>query len=365
MSPFITGLRLSQEFFVSAVQPLLQARFPNVPYSAALIGPGSEVLGFDTDQSTDHDWGPRLNLFLPQCDLEARGPTIDDTLRHGIPQEILGFSTNFVRNSDGTAALHPAPKGGPVNHGVSLHTIDGYFQQYVGIDPSRELSATDWLSIPEQVLRSVTAGRVFYDGLRRLEAMRDKLRYYPRDVWLYLLATQWHRISQEEAFVGRCGQTGDELGSRLVAARLVRDLMRLCFLMERRYAPYIKWLGTAFQQLDCAPKLMPILMQTLQATDWQARQTSLSTAYEFVAERHNALGVTASLPTSVSQFYDRPFFVIHGDVFADAIRAQIASDEVRSLPAHVGGIDQFVDSADILSDPELATRSAVFLGRQS
>jgi hypothetical protein len=361
MPPFITGLRLCQEFYDSAVQPLLQQRFPGVRYSAALIGPGSEVLGFDTDQSTDHDWGPRLILFLSQGDFETLGAAIDHTLRHNIPQEILGFSTNFVRNPDGTAALHPAPKDGPVNHGVTLHTIDGYFQQYVAIDPSRELSATDWLSIPEQVLRSVTAGHVFYDGLGRLEAIREKLRYYPRDVWLYLLAAQWHRISQEESFVGRCGQIGDELGSRLVAARLVRDLMRLCFLMERHYAPYIKWLGTAFQQLDCAPELAPMLMQALQATDWQARQASLAAAYEFVAERHNALGLTASLPTSVSQFYDRPFFVIHGDAFADAIRAQIVSDEVRSLPPHLGGIDQFVDSTDILSNPELAARSTIFL----
>jgi hypothetical protein len=365
MPPFITGLRLSQEFYVSAVKPLLLERFPDVRYSAALIGPGSEVLGFDTDQSTDHDWGPRLIVFLSQGDLEAYGPAIDDTLRYGIPKEILGFSTNFVRNPDGTATLHPAPKDGPVNHGITLHSIDGFFQLYVGINPSRDLSAVDWLSIPEQVLLSVTAGRVFNDGLGRLEPMRAKLRYYPRDVWLYLLAAQWHRISQEEAFVGRCGQTGDELGSRLVAARLVRDVMKLCFLMERRYAPYIKWLGSGFKQLDCGPELAPVLMQTLQATDWQTRQTSLSAAYEFVAEMHNALGVTASLPTSVSQFYDRPFFVIHGDAFADAIRAQIASDEVRTLPPHVGGIDQFVDSTDILSNPEFAARSTVFLGRKS
>ena len=36
--------------------------------------------------------------------------------------------------------------------------------------------------------------------------------------------------------------------------------MKLCFLMERQYTPYIKWLGTAFKQLDCAHRLTPILM---------------------------------------------------------------------------------------------------------
>lgn len=34
--------------------------------------------------------------------------------------------------------------------------------------------------------------------------------------------------------------------------------MRLCFLMEKQYAPYPKWFGTAFAQLDCAERLLPV-----------------------------------------------------------------------------------------------------------
>ena len=33
---------------------------------------------------------------------------------------------------------------------------------------------------------------------------------YPTDVWLFLVAAQWQRISQAEAFVGRCGTTGND-----------------------------------------------------------------------------------------------------------------------------------------------------------
>ena len=32
------------------------------------------------------------------------------------------------------------------------------------------------------------------------------------ELWLYRLACQWKRISQEEAFMGRCADVGDELG---------------------------------------------------------------------------------------------------------------------------------------------------------
>jgi hypothetical protein len=194
----------------------------------------------------------------------------------------------------------------------------------------------------------LTAGRVFYDGLGQLEPLREKISYYPDEVWYYLLAGQWRRIGQEEAFVGRCGQIGDELGSRLVAARLVRELMRLCFLMERKYAPYIKWFGHAFAQLDCAGELAPVFGKVLEANSWEERQEYLTAAYEFVAEMHNSLGITDPLPDKVSQFHKRPFFVIQGENFANAIYAAIQSEEVLALPEHLGAFDQFVDSTDAL-----------------
>jgi len=56
----------------------------------------------------------------------------------------------------------------------------------------------------------------------------------------------WTRIAVAAVILG--GLTW--LTHRYIWARLVRDAMMLCFLMERRYAPYIKWLGTAFAQID-------------------------------------------------------------------------------------------------------------------
>jgi hypothetical protein len=151
--------------------------------------------------------------------------------------------------------------------------------------------------------------------------------------------------------MGRCGQVGDELGSRLVAARLVRDLMKLCFLMEQQYAPFIKWFGTAFAQLDCAEQLSPIFTRVLNATWWQERETHLTTAYELVTKLHNDLGITTPQPTQVSRFHNRPFLVIHAQNFADAIHATIISEEAQALPPYLGSIDQFADSTDIFDNP--------------
>src|ERR1700682_1567201 len=68
MPEFIPGLKLSGMFYREAVRPVLDAEFPALAHSAAILGPGSEVLGFDTQRSTDHHWGPRLMLFLAEAD---------------------------------------------------------------------------------------------------------------------------------------------------------------------------------------------------------------------------------------------------------------------------------------------------------
>ena len=54
---FVPGVRLAGEFYAEAVRPVLEAEFPRLAYAAALIGPGSEVLGFDPRGGvTVRDW---------------------------------------------------------------------------------------------------------------------------------------------------------------------------------------------------------------------------------------------------------------------------------------------------------------------
>ncbi|HWE64691.1 MAG TPA: DUF4037 domain-containing protein [Chloroflexota bacterium] len=346
--PFIPGLALSELFYNEAVKPILAARFPHLVYSAAHIGPGSDVLGFDTVRSTDHGWGPKLTLFVPDAVGEQSRARIGAVLSEALPYEIHGYPTHFASPTVDGGRLERISSG-PISHGVRIWTIRAFFDEQLGIDPYQEMAPVDWLVLPQQRLRSVTAGKVFHDGLQALEPLRRKLRYYPRDVWLYMLAVQWRRISQEEPFMARCGDAGDEVGSRIIAARLIHDLMQLCFLLEQTYAPYSKWFGTAFERLRCAAQLTPIFQAIMQSATWQERQDHFSRAYEAVALLHNALAITPPLATQVSPFYTRPYLVIHGERFAEAIREAIESPAVRALSPHIGSIDQFVDATDVLA----------------
>jgi hypothetical protein len=349
--PFIPGLELSRRYHDEVVGPLLKRHFPELHYAAGRLDGGSDVLGFDTPRSRDHDWGPRLMLFLEDGDLHATGETILETLKYKLPPQFYGYPTNYEPHEDGTLGMFPVEKS-PVKHLIAIQATSGFFGDYLAYDPDDPLTHEHWLSFPEQRLRTIRSGRVFHDQPRRLSSIRESLDYYPHDLWLYLMAVAWRRVDQEEPFMGRAGDAGDELGSRLIAARQINNVIRLCFLMEKEYAPYSKWLGTAFSDLECAPILRPMFDEILTSVDWEERQSAFSNVYEDMARRHNQLAITPPQPTQVSEFHGRPYLVIHADRFVDALLDAISNQSVKELPTHLGGIDQFVDSTDVLAYPK-------------
>src|SRR5574339_355633 len=91
---FIPGRELCELFYREAVQPILRASFPQLKHSAALIGLGSEVLGFDDELSTDHHWGPRVMLFVEE-ENQMYSQQITQVLAQNLPYEFHGYSTNF------------------------------------------------------------------------------------------------------------------------------------------------------------------------------------------------------------------------------------------------------------------------------
>lgn len=346
MADFIKGLELNELFYNEVVASILNSYFPNLEYSAALIGWGSDVLGYDDAQSADHNWGVRFQLFLSEQDFGKFRQPVNDVLDEHLPSEFRGHPTAFeiVVNEDqrGAAVSH--------KHNIDVETTKGFFSRYLGCDPFGEITAVDWLAFHEHKLLAVTSGKVFYDGLGELEPIRQKFAYYPKDVWLYMLAAQWIRIFEEQAFVGRCGFVRDELGSMLIAARQVENLMRLCFLIERKYAPYSKWFGTAFSRLDCVSELNPIFMQILRAKDWRERQKFLARAYETVARMHNALKITIPMREQAAEHGGRSYLIVGDERYPEELRKALTSEEVKNIKHELGSINQFIVSNSQLNN---------------
>jgi hypothetical protein len=332
-----TGAELSRGFFDDLVRPLLLAHLPGESFAAGRLGAGSDVLGLDDEVSRDHDWGLRLSVFVAQED------QIDATVRlldNELPTAFRGLPIRFAFTGE-TAARHH----------VEVQTVSGFLSATIGVDRSDRLTTSDWLSITGQAALEVTAGPVFYDGSGELGRARDALAWYPEDLWRYVIACDWARLSQEMPFLGRAAYVGDEAGSRVIGARLAQIIMHLTFLLERHWPPYSKWFGTLWGALADAGELRPFLEAMLSGADHAARQAGMAAALEVLLARQNRLGLSEAAHATVP-FWDRPYLHPAPEI-TDQLLAGIVNEEVRALPLGLGSIEQRTDNVDLLVSPQL------------
>lgn len=330
MTARTSGLELCEAFFRAEVAPAMAAELPGLPYAAGVLGRGSEVLGYDDAMSTDHTWFARTTLFVPEDALAEHGDDLRARLAARLPEVVDGVPTE-----------------------IAVTTVRDCVRDQLGLDTRADWDAYDWVSLPPHLLCAMTAGAVFHDDLD-LGAVRARLAYYPDDVWRFLLHAGWWRVHPELNLVGRAGSVGDDLGSRVIATDMVAGLMRLAFLVERRYPPYRKWLGTAFGRLPVAADLAGPLRAALHAATWQEREAALCSGYTVLAEAFDALGITPPLTLEPVRMWDRPFTVMWAD-FPGALRASVQDPQVLALIDRwpTGGVDQV---PDLLFQPAWRTR---------
>jgi Domain of unknown function (DUF4037) len=334
----LPGAELARQFHADVVGPLLARAMPRLRYAAGRLGSGSDVLGFDDAMSRDHDWGCRLTLLVDQPD-RAAVPQVSQLLERELPDSYRGYPVRF-----------PLSWSPSLSHNVDVATVAGFAAGQLGIDPTAGLSVLDWLILTGQSVLEVTAGPVFADRTAELARVRAALRWYPPDVERYVLAAGWQRISQELPFVGRTAGHGDELGSRLLSARLAGDLMWLAFALSRRWPPYSKWRGRAFQALPLAADLAGPLTAAATAPGWRDREDGLAGACAILLQAQCARGLPG--PASpVIPFWDRPYRTVD-DAISEALLADITDPQLARLPAGVGSIEQWVSSVDVLAKPD-------------
>ena len=315
--------------------PLIQSRWPDLPHAAGRLGGGSDVLGLDDAMSRDHDWGLRLTLLVPA----ERVGAVRALLERDLPATFRGLPTRFATSWD------PA-----VVHRVDVMAPEDFATRHLTVGLDGPVDAVDWLALTGQSVLEVTGGPVFCDTDGRISQLRDALAWYPPGLWRYTVACDWQRIDQELPFIGRTAQLGDDLGSRLIAARLVRVAMHLGFLLHRRWAPYPKWFGTMFAALPIAAEVRPLLGTAIAAETWPEREEGLCKALESLLEVQRRVGLPA--PGSATRsFFDRPFRCLSPEVVA-MLQSDIEDPVVRGLPLGVGAVEQWVDNVDVLVQPD-------------
>ncbi|TFG20755.1 MAG: DUF4037 domain-containing protein [Promethearchaeota archaeon] len=347
---FIPGLELSESFYFEIIRPLMQKNYPNLRFAAALLGTGSEVQGFDDLTSTDHHWGVRLLLFLENNDFENQKAALKIFFRKNLPFEFRGYSTNWTSPdpNDNNNQFPEHISEGDINHRVEIFTVTGYLFDTLGID-SIDLSDIDWLLLPEQRLREFTQGKVFEDLVGTLTNARNALSYFPHNVWLYKILTQWNKIAEEIPFPGRIGMQKDTFGAQIETSRLIRYAMILCFILEKKYIPYPKWFSKAFYELKLSRSLTPMFQMALNEFNFKKRDEILCEAYLTILQYQNSLGITEPLKLNPKLFFSRPITIIDISKILDSIRILI-KPPLNAVKYPIGSIDQIIDYPNLICD---------------
>ncbi|RNI25513.1 DUF4037 domain-containing protein [Flexivirga caeni] len=323
---------MSRAYYEDVVAPTVARRLPGLRYAAARLGSGSDVLGLDDETSQDHDFGLRLTLLTP----DDQGGEVAAVLETDLPKDYRGWPTRFPTTWSPEGAVR-----------VEVSSVADFLQFRLGVDATADLSVADWLALTGQAVLEVTAGPVFADTAGDLTAARTRLGWYPHDVWLHLLACDWAQLGEELPFIGRSGSRGDDLGSRVLAGRLVQVGMHLGFLLERCWPPYSKWFGIAFARLPRASAAAPAFRVALAADDWHEREMGLAEGLAVLGRLQGEIGLPAVEPVTVP-FFDRPFQGL-ADI-SQALLSAVTDAEVRALPSGVGSAEQISGTTKLLVD---------------
>ncbi|MBN2098420.1 MAG: DUF4037 domain-containing protein [Dehalococcoidia bacterium] len=241
------GLQLGREYYGHLGAPMLRERFGELAdrIAVGLVGPGSECFGFDDEISRDHDWGPAFCMWLTSDDYRKHGRDLQKAYKE-LPGVFEGF---------GPRQASPGEE-----RRVGACSTVAFYASYTGLD---HLPATlrEWLSIPEASLATCTNGQVFADPLGEFTRWRDALlAFYPEDVRLKRIASRCFTIAQSGQYnLSRSLKRGETFAASWFITQFCADMMSLVFLLNRRYAPFHKWMHRAVKEL-------PLLGQWAYAT---------------------------------------------------------------------------------------------------
>ena len=245
------GLDLAEAYYNSHGAPMITGRFTSCARRIAvgLVGPGSECFGFDDDISRDHDWGPGFCIWLTTEDYERFGADLQKAYKN-LPATFMGFGPRIVSPGE--------------EKRTGVGTIGAFYRTYTGLDHV-PANPSDWLSIPESSLATCTNGKIFVDPLGEFSAWRRSLlAYYPEDVRLKKMASRCFTIAQAGQYnFERSLKRKEFFAAHYSETKFCADVISLVFLLNKRYAPFYKWMHRAVMELPLLGKAIHTLISDL------------------------------------------------------------------------------------------------------
>lgn len=249
------GLELSQKYYDTYGRPMIATQFRAVAAqtAAGLVGYGSECLGFDDEISTDHDYGPSFCIWLPREVYIKYGKEMQAAY-DALPKDFMGCAAR-VEEEQGKGR-------------VGVLCLEDFYQEILGRD-SVPKTPEEWFSVSEAALATATNGAVFEDPSGTFTGIREGLlAYYPREVWLKKLAESLARAAQAGQYnYARAMKRGERIAAELALAEFVKEAMQIVYLLNRKYAPFYKWMHRGMKELAVGGEIGDMLALLYQVPD--------------------------------------------------------------------------------------------------
>lgn len=221
--------------------------------AVGLVGYGSECFGFDDEISTDHDYGPSFCIWFPREVYIKCGKEMQDAY-DALPKEFMGCAAR-VEEEQGKGR-------------VGVLCLEDFYLEILGRESVPE-APEEWFALSEAALATATNGAVFADPCGKFTAVREGLlSYYPREVWLKKLAESLARAAQAGQYnYARAMKRGERVAAELALTEFVKEAMQTVYLLNRKYAPFYKWMHRGMKELAVGSEIGDMLALLYQIPD--------------------------------------------------------------------------------------------------
>ncbi|MCR5507708.1 MAG: DUF4037 domain-containing protein [Lachnospiraceae bacterium] len=288
----IKGLELSRRFYEEYGKAMIHDNFPEYEdrITVGLVGRGSECYGFDDELSHDHDHGPDFCIWVDDDVYDEAGTAIQEAY-DALPLEYMGFERSRIIPPDGkrTGVLRTKEFYSRILN-ITEECLTGYVD---GTDGDGIFAI-----VREEDLSQCTNGSIFARGTGDFLRIRDKLSYYPDNIWRRRIAEELHYSAQMGQYnYIRMLKRGEKVASEIALAGYMEHTMKLVYLINRRYAPYYKWLHRGMAGLEKAAVIMDIFnaVYDMPKGDERIRMTTEIVA-AIIIEELEKIGMAGNVP---------------------------------------------------------------------
>ncbi|MBQ0028418.1 MAG: DUF4037 domain-containing protein [Lachnospiraceae bacterium] len=243
-----SGLELCRLYYLQCGRPGLEKNFEKYlgRIAVGLFGEGSECIGCDDEYSRDHDWGPGFMLLVTRQTYSEIGRQLEQFYA-GLPDTFMGYKRKSTDEAGGR---------------VGVVIIEDYFRKWIG---KALLTNNGRLSVErkclgnlyEFALCNMTNGEVWADTEGIVSDLRKEISmYYDNDTWIKHLSVELIRMGQTGQYnLDRCLKRDDKVTAYIYLGEYIRSTLQVLFLLNKKYAPYEKWMLRNALRLELHPEI--------------------------------------------------------------------------------------------------------------